>query len=121
MLLRAALPTLLLLLAGCAAPPPPGPGGAGTMRGGAGAAVPRQVTLYRDTVTARMSDGTLCAAVREAGAGPWSAPLRGCPHPWPVRVARTATVPRLPLAPTTQAPWVTLGAPSGPLAYAPRP
>ncbi len=103
---------LLPLLAACAAagPPATAPG-----------APPREVTLYRDTVTARMADGSLCAAVRESGAGPWSAAFRGCPHPWPVRVARTATRPRQPLAPTAADAWVTLGAPGGPMGYAPGP
>ncbi len=103
----------LPLLAACAAEPRPPVS--------APAAEPRAVTLYRDTVTARMADGSLCAAVREGASGPWSASFRGCPHPWPVRVARTADVPRLPLAPTQGDAWVTLAAPGGPLAYAPRP
>lgn len=104
---------LLPLLAACAAGPPrasaPGP------------AMPRAVTLYRDTVTARMPDGTLCAAVRGTGSGPWSTAFAGCPHPWPVRVLRPPARPRLALSPAAEAPWVTLEPPGGLLGYAPGP
>ena len=101
---------LLPLLAACGAPvsTPQGPVG------------PREVTLYRDTVTARMSDGAFCTAVREDGAGPWRATLRGCPHGWPVEVRTPPPRPRVPLAPVAADPWVVLTAPGGPLGFAPQ-
>lgn len=79
-----------------------------------------QVTLYRDTVTARMSDGALCAAVREGRAGPWAAPFRGCPHAWPVDVIRPTAQARVPLTAVAADPWVTLGGPSGVQGFGPR-
>ncbi len=104
---------LLPLLAACAAPAPSAAPGGG--------ARPRAVTLYRDTVTVAMSDGTFCTGVREAEAGPWSTRLAGCPHGWPVTVVRTTERPRLPLAPTAGNPWVALQPPAGPpLGFSPR-
>ncbi|PZX18446.1 hypothetical protein LX81_01078 [Palleronia aestuarii] len=83
---------------------------------------PVAVTLYRDTVTARMSDGTLCTGVRDARSGPWRTAFGGCPHGWPVAVERTAPVPRLPLSPAASDPWVTVTPPGrGPLGFAPEP
>ena len=104
---------ILLLLAGCgAAPQVTAPGGG---------AAPRSVTLFRDTVTVEMNDGALCTGPRRGRAGPWSTTLGGCPHPWPVDVLRPTTRPRLPLAPGTDAPWVTLTPPAGePLGFGPR-
>ncbi len=104
---------LLPLLAACAAPTLPARSPQD--------ARPAEVTLYRDTVTVAMSDGTLCAGVREADAGPWSTRLAGCPHGWPVQVNRTTQRPRLPLAPTRAEPWVALQPPAGPaLGFSPR-
>ena len=101
----------VLVLAACASAPDlprPGPVAA------------REVTLYRDTLTARMSDGALCTAVREGRAGPWSGAFRGCPHTWPVEVRRPTSRPRLPLVPALENPWVVLTAPSGPAGFSPR-
>ncbi|SFG16174.1 hypothetical protein SAMN04488020_101359 [Palleronia marisminoris] len=81
---------------------------------------PREVTLYRDTVTAQMTDGALCTSVRGASSGPWSGAFRGCPHTWPVEVRRPTTRPRLPLAPVAQDPWVVLTAPNGAQGFGPR-
>lgn len=100
---------LLPLLAGCGAPQMSADGPVG----------PREVTLYRDTVTARMTDGAFCTAVREDAGGPWRASFRGCPHTWPVEVHRPTTRPRQPLVPAMQDPWVVLAAPSGALGFAP--
>ena len=102
----------LVLLAACAAAPD-------ATRLPGGAVSPRAVTLFSDTVTARMSDGTLCTGVRQGRAGPWRTTLSGCPHRWPVDVQRPSPRPRLPLVRAEADPWVTLGAPSGPLGYAP--
>lgn len=76
--------------------------------------------LYRDTVTVEMSDGTLCAGVREGRAGPWSTVLSGCPNRWPVSVLRPAIAPRMPLVPAASEPWVMLSPPGAPpLGFAP--
>lgn len=104
---------LVPLLAACAAAPdaPPLPGG------GVGA---RSAILYRDTVTVAMTDGSLCAGVREGRAGPWRATLSGCPHRWPVSVQRAPEVPRLPLTPASSDPWVVLTPPgTPPVGFAP--
>ena len=104
---------LLPLLAACAA----APDGPGLFDDGVR---PRSAILYRDTVTVAMSDGSLCAGVREGRAGPWSTVLAGCPHRWPVSVLRPAVVPRLPLMPAASDPWVTLSPPgTPPLGFAP--
>ncbi len=109
---------LLPLLAACAASPPaadrlpaePMPGVRATV-----------VTLYRDTVTVAMSDGSLCTGVRAARSGPWSTRLAGCPHLWPVEVRRPALRPRVPLGPVERAPWVTVTPPGGgALGFGPR-
>lgn len=113
--MRFALLILPLVAAAC--------GGPGLSRDGGLSASPVRpvaVTLYRDTVTARMSDGSLCTGVRESGAGPWATGLRGCPHGWPVEVMRPTSRPRMPLEPVPADPWVRLGAPQGPLDYGPR-
>ncbi|QFU07975.1 hypothetical protein PARPLA_02495 [Rhodobacteraceae bacterium THAF1] len=102
----------ILLLAACATAPD-------APRVSSGSVSPRAVTLFADNVTARMSDGALCTAVREGRSGPWSATLSGCPHRWPVAVLRPSSRPRLPLVRSDADPWVTLGAPTGPLGFAP--
>ncbi|SHJ50543.1 hypothetical protein SAMN04488012_110117 [Palleronia salina] len=103
-----------LATAGCATGPAP------SASGGAGVR-PVAVTLFRDTVTARMSDGGLCTGVREGRAGPWSTTLAGCPQTWPVAVLRPTGRPRLPLAPAAEAPWVTITPPDRPaLGFGPR-
>lgn len=95
----------LLLLAACAAP---GDGPA------PGRVAPVEVALYRDTVTARMSDRSLCTGVRAAGQGPWRTTLSGCPHTWPVAVLRLPDRPRQPLVPAAAGePWVVLTPPGG--------
>ncbi|WP_375262369.1 hypothetical protein [Palleronia sp.] len=99
---------LLPLLAACAVP-----------QVQTGPVAAREVTLYRDTVTARMTDGAFCTAVREGAAGQWSASFRGCPHTWPVKVHRPASRPRQPLVPAAQEPWVVLTAPGGTRGFAP--
>lgn len=104
---------LLPLLAACAAAPRGPDHSVDEIRA-------RSAILYRDTVTVAMSDGTLCAGVREGRAGPWSTVLSGCPHRWPVSVLRAATSPRLPLMPAASDPWVTLNLPGAPpLGFAP--
>lgn len=40
----------------------------------------RSVVLYRDTVTAQMSDGSLCVGQRPGGAQVWGGVMTGCPH-----------------------------------------
>lgn len=104
---------LLPLLAACAAAPDAPPVRGAELRA-------RSAILYRDTVTVTMSDGSLCAGVREGRAGPWSTTLSGCPHRWPVSVLRPSGAPRLPLAPAPSDPWVTLTPPGAPpMGFAP--
>ncbi|RVT85676.1 hypothetical protein DXV76_07955 [Rhodobacteraceae bacterium CCMM004] len=83
---------IVLALAGCVAQPP-------VPRAPAAAAEPRAVTLYRDAVTARFSDGSLCVAVRPGRAADWTARLAGCPHLWTVAVRGADRTARRPLAP----------------------
>ncbi|TDL75970.1 hypothetical protein E2L08_14735 [Palleronia sediminis] len=114
MIRQIALIALLPLVAGCAAAPR-----AGTQAATAPPA-PVAVTLYRDTVTARMPGGALCTAVREAGGGAWEGRFAGCPQTWPVAVLRPSPRPRVALGPVAADPWVTLGPdPAAPLLYGP--
>ncbi len=101
-----------LLLAACAAAP-----GTPVIEDPA----PRAVTLYRDTVTVEMPDGSLCTGVRPGRAGPWRTELAGCAHRWPVAVLRPTERPRLPLIAAPGAPWVKLSPPGAPvLGFGPR-
>lgn len=91
--------------------------------GGRATSVPRgpatlvDVTLYRDVVTARMSDGSLCVGLIEGNA--WNGAFAGCPHLWPVQVLRGPNVPRAPLVSASGDPWVVIETPSGPRGFAP--
>ncbi|RVV98949.1 hypothetical protein EKE94_08695 [Mesobaculum littorinae] len=84
---------MLPLLAACAATGPTR-GPEATPRADAR---PAEVTLYRDTLTARFDDGQLCAAPRPGRSGGWSGAFIGCAHPWQAVVATPTTRPRQPL------------------------
>lgn len=77
----------VLLVAACAVPPP------------RPEARVERVILYQETVTALMSDGTLCVSDRPGRATVWSGRLEGCPHDLGVEVRGLPAAPREELAP----------------------
>jgi len=82
MIKRPVFVACLLVLAGCAVPQVSAP------------VVVQSVVLYRQTVTALMSDGALCVGQRPQGAKIWSGVMTGCAYPLAYQVTRLPRAPR---------------------------
>ena len=102
---------LVLVLAGWAEPAP--------LREPASPPAAKAATLYRDTLTVRVSDATLCGGPRQIASGPRAGTLVGCPHTWPFQVRRPTDRPRVPLHTGAADPWVVISGPGGPQGFGP--